>query len=239
MNGRRAQGGFTYLGLIVLVLVIGMVGAATLKIGALMQRVALENELLETGAAFSEALRSYAAATPQGQPQQPKSLQELLKDPRFPGVRRHLRKVFVDPMTGKAEWGIVYLGDKTGVIGVYSLSAAKPFKVGNFDARFINFENKQKISDWRFTAGGQGLVAPGASPLLAPAAPGRPGTAQAVTMAPLAPPVPVGEPPAAAPEPPEAPEPPAEPAPVAPPVEPEPEDKSEPVPAEPKPPPPR
>ena len=239
MNGRRAQGGFTYLGLIVLVMVIGMVGAATLKIGALMQRTAAENELLETGAAFSEALRSYAAATPQGQPQQPPTLAELLKDPRFPGVRRHLRKIFVDPMTGKAEWGIVYLGDKKGVIGVYSLSAVKPFKVANFDARFINFENKQKISEWRFTAGGQGLVAPGATPSMAPPS-GLKGPPSMMPPSMVAP-VPVAEPPAPVAEAPPPPPPPAEPEPEAPvvpaepPAAPEPEEKTEPKPEEPKP----
>ncbi len=143
--------GFTYLGLIILVTVIGLVGAASLKVGALMQRAAAEEELLAIGAAFSDALRSYAAATPPGQPQQPPTLQELLKDPRFPGTRRHLRKIFVDPITGKAEWGVMYVGDKQGVLGVYSLSDKPPLKVGNFDARFLNMENKSKLSEWKFT----------------------------------------------------------------------------------------
>ena len=44
----------------------------------------------------------------------------------------------------------MYLGDKVGVIGVYSLSDAKPLKIANFDARFLNMENRQKISDWKF-----------------------------------------------------------------------------------------
>jgi type II secretory pathway pseudopilin PulG len=151
-------GGFTYIGLIVLLAILGLVGAAGMKTGSLMQRAAAEHELLEIGAAFSEALRSYAAATPKGQPQQPPSLEALLKDPRFPQVRRHLRKIFVDPLTGKAEWGVMTVGDKAGVTGVYSLSAAKPLKVGNFDARFVNFANKERISDWKFTAAGQGAV---------------------------------------------------------------------------------
>ncbi|MEF9927501.1 MAG: type II secretion system protein, partial [Massilia sp.] len=102
---RGRQAGFTYLGLIIFVTIIGLVGAATLKIGALLQRAAAEEELLDIGAAFSAALDSYAAATPQGASPYPPSLKELLKDPRVPGVRRHLRKIFVDPLTGKAEWG--------------------------------------------------------------------------------------------------------------------------------------
>ncbi|HEU4372161.1 MAG TPA: type II secretion system protein, partial [Telluria sp.] len=144
------QGGFTYLGLIVLVTVIGLVGAATLKVDALLRRAAAEEDLLAIGAEFSAALASYAAATPRGQPPLPPSLQELLRDPRSPAVRRHLRKVFVDPVTGRTEWGIVWQGDHVGVLGVYSLSQAQPLKIGNFDARFVGFENKQRLSDWKF-----------------------------------------------------------------------------------------
>ena len=173
------QGGFTYLGLIILVCVIGLVGAATLKIGALMQRAQMEEELLDIGAAFSAALQSYAQATPQGQALQPPSLQELLKDPRTPALRRHLRKMFVDPATGGTEWGVVYLADKVGVVAVYSLSPAKPLKIGNFDARFVGFDNKQHLSDWKFTAGAS-------APVLAP----PPGTVAPVDTA-AAPPAPI------------------------------------------------
>ena len=147
------QSGFTYLGLIIFVTIIGLVGAATLKIGALLQRAAAEEELLDIGAAFSAALDSYAAATPQGASPYPPSLKELLRDPRVPGVRRHLRKIFVDPLTGKAEWGVVYLGDgTTGVVAVHSLSTARPLKVANFDSRFAGLDNADTISAWRFKA---------------------------------------------------------------------------------------
>jgi type II secretory pathway pseudopilin PulG len=183
---RRAAQGFTYLGLLILVTVIGLVGAAGIKMGTLFQRAAAEEELLEIGAQFSEALRSYAAATPAGQPQQPPSLAELLKDPRSPSPRRHLRKIFVDPVTGKAEWGMLYVGDKVGVIGVYSLSNARPLKIANFDIRFQNMENREHISDWKFVmAGGDGvtpavLTAPnsmtGAPSLFGGGTPGTPPT---------------------------------------------------------------
>ena len=163
----QGEGGFTYVGLIVLVAIIGLVGAATLKVDSLLRRAAAEEELLEIGAAFSQALKSYAEATPRGQPTYPPSLQELLKDPRSPAIRRHLRKIFVDPMTGKAEWGIVHAGSDTGVLAVYSLSKAKPLKVANFDARFANLENRQHISEWKFAALGQGVGQPGQ--------PGQPG----------------------------------------------------------------
>jgi len=91
---------------------------------------------------------------------QPPTLQALLKDPRTPGLRRHLRKIFVDPVGGSAEWGIVYLADRVGVLAVYSLSQRSPLKIGNFDAPFQGFENKQHIADWKVCAGTLAPVLP-------------------------------------------------------------------------------
>jgi type II secretory pathway pseudopilin PulG len=163
------QHGFTYLGLIILVAVIGLVGAAGAKFGAILQRRAAEQALLDIGAQFSDALRSYADATPPGQPSQPPSLKELLKDPRFPVTRRHLRKLFVDPVTGKAEWGIVYIANQVGVVAVYSLSNAKPIKQGNFEERFPNLAGKAHLSDWRFSMASQGTLLSPLPPAISPA----------------------------------------------------------------------
>ncbi len=176
MRARR-QAGFTYLGLIILVFIVGLVGAATLKVGALLQRAQLETELLETGAQFSAALKSYADATPRGQPTQPLTLQELLRDTRFPTPRRHLRKIFVDPITGRPEWGIVSAAQGGRILGVYSLSQAKPLKLAGFDERFPNFENREHHADWKFMALGQGAAPP---PRRVPGASAEP----PITMAP-------------------------------------------------------
>ena len=217
-SGRR-QAGFTYLGMIIFVFIIGMVGAATLKVGSLLQRAQAETELLEIGAQFSAALRSYAEATPRGQPPQPLSLQELLRDPRFPNPRRHLRKIFVDPVSGQAEWGLVRAGDGGRILGVHSLSQAQPLKLAKFDDRFPNFENKQHLADWKFMAAGQGA--------LAPARPGRqPGMPQAQPV--MTPPVEAPAGPAAAPVAAQAPM-----QEVAPPARVEPEPEPEPEPPEP------
>jgi hypothetical protein len=136
-----------------------LVAATSLKVGGILQRSRAEQELLTIGAAFADALQSYADATPAGLPPQPPALKDLLKDTRQSGlVRRHLRKVFVDPMTGRAEWGVVYLGDKVGVVGVYSLSEAQPVKIGNFPPRFQGFEGKRHLSEWKF------VISPKAAP---------------------------------------------------------------------------
>jgi len=227
VRAHRRQAGFTYVGMIVFVTIIGLVGAATLKVGALLARAEAENELLEIGAEFSAALASYAQATPPGQPQQPPSLAALLRDPRFPTPRRHLRRIFVDPVTGRAEWGLVRAAEGAPIMGVYSLSQAQPLKIANFDQRFVNFERKQHLSDWKFVATSQGLAAP------APVTP--PPAAPPGTLFPPAPGAPAAPPPAEPANPPlDAPPAPAEPepqeAPAAPaPSEPEPEPEPEPA----------
>ena len=210
MVARRArlESGFTYVGLVVFVAILGMVGAATLKVDGLLRRAQAEQELLEIGAAYGEALRSYAAATPRGFPAVPPTLQDLLKDPRFPGTRRHLRKIFVDPITGSTEWGVLYQGDKAGVLAVYSLSRAQPLKVANFDARFQGFENKEHLSEWKFTAAA-GVAPPAPPPTgITPPPPATPGAPALPPAAPAdAPPPPPPDEPEAEPdpEPPEAP----------------------------------
>jgi len=210
----RNEAGFTYVGMVFFVAILGLVGAATLKVDSLLRRAAAEQDLLEIGAEFSEALRSYAAATPRGYPTAPPTLQDLLKDPRFPGTRRHLRKIFVDPVTGKDAWGIVYQGDKIGVLAVYSLSQAKPLKLANFDARFLNFENKEHLSEWKFTATGQGVSVTAPSNIAPPGTPGTPEAPAPLFPAPGTQPVP-GAP--AAPVPPSVPpEQPAQPEPELP-----------------------
>jgi hypothetical protein len=51
-------------------------------------------------------------------------------------------------------------GDRRGVLAVYSLSERRPLKIANFDIRFQNMENREKISDWKFLMAGGGGVNP-------------------------------------------------------------------------------
>jgi len=177
-NGR--QHGFTYLSVVILVTIIGLVGATALRLGTTIQRSLAEQALLDIGMEYSNALASYAAATPQGQPNYPNSFAELLKDPRFPQLRRHLRRVYVDPMTGKAEWGIVKATDKGGILAIYSLSKAVPIKIGNFPVRFAAFEGKASLADWKFSGEGVqvagGKNPDGMQPGQQPGQPNKPGS---------------------------------------------------------------
>jgi len=140
------------VGLLILIAVLGLVAALTIKVGALWQRAAREAQLLDIGAQFSDALRAYADATPAGQLPQPPNLAALLLDPRFPTPHRYLRKIYADPMTGNTDWGVTYVTTDKGVLEVYSRSSVKPLKVGGFDEQFGTFNGKTHYYDWRFSA---------------------------------------------------------------------------------------
>ena len=144
--------GFAYLALLITVTIIGVAAVATFQMGSILQRRAAEDELLEIGTEFRRALISYSSATPAGQPNYPPSLDALLKDPRYPNIRRHLRKLYYDPLTGTQRWGLVMSPDGKGVVGVYSLAQGKPIKIGNFEPIYQSFADKTSYADWVFTS---------------------------------------------------------------------------------------
>lgn len=142
--------GFTYLGLLILIAILGMVAAATVTAGSVMQRRLQEDELLRIGSQFQAAFKTYYESSPAGQRRYPSELADLIRDPRYAGVRRHLRKIYVDPLTGRAEWGIVK-APEGGIMGVYSLSEETPIHFSGFEPEFALFEGKTKYSEWVFT----------------------------------------------------------------------------------------
>ena len=144
------EAGFTYLGLMILVAILALATSATLTLGSIVQRREAEQRLLEVGAAYRQAIASYLLnSSPAGPRRYPGSLADLLKDPRFPGVRRHLRQLYPDPITGKAEWGLVP-APGGGIMGIHSLSNAQPIKISGFEAENQLFEGKLRYSEWVF-----------------------------------------------------------------------------------------
>jgi len=82
-GGERAQSGFTYIGLLILIAILSVAATATIQLGAVVQRRDAEQQLLYLGEQFRLALRSYRDSSPTGTPPFPKELTQLLKDPRF------------------------------------------------------------------------------------------------------------------------------------------------------------
>ena len=149
MQANRPSG-FAYLSLLILIAVVGLTTSTTVTLGRLAQRRAAEQALLETGSTIQRAVESYIRATPSGQPMYPNSLEDLLRDPRFPGIRRHLRSAYADPMTGNSSWGIIASPTGNGLMGVYSLSVDPPIKKAQFESYLIGFDGAQSYGQWRF-----------------------------------------------------------------------------------------
>lgn len=144
-----AARGFTYLTVLFLVAILGvafaMVGEASYT-AAMREK---EKELLFIGGEYRKAIMLYYEHT-RGAPQKyPTSLEQLLKDDRYPDTRRYLRKLYWDPVTNKPEWGIDRAPDG-GIMGVYSLSDRKVFKVAKFGPADRDLEGKTRYSEWKF-----------------------------------------------------------------------------------------
>ncbi len=144
--------GFTYIGVLVLVAMMGAALAAAGQVWHTMQKREKEQELLFIGHQFQLALNRYASHTPGQGRRAPPNLEELLKDSRHPEVRRYLRKIYLDPMTGSAEWGLI-TGPDGEIYGVHSLSIDEPLKKSHFGLANRHFEGKMKYSDWVFMQG--------------------------------------------------------------------------------------
>lgn len=149
---RKRAAGVAYVAVLLALALLALVAVSAARLGAASHRQAAETALLEAGAAWSSALGSYARATPKGQPDAPRTLNDLLRDPRFPGVVRHLRSVPVDPLTGQQSWGLVREDNSEdgGIVGIYSLARGRPLKQANFDSRFTDFARRQSYAEWLF-----------------------------------------------------------------------------------------
>lgn len=141
--------GFTYLGLLFIVAVMGFAMTLAAQVWETKVRREKEGELLFVGNQIREAIGSYYEEMPDGVKRYPSRLGDLLQDNRFPGIKRHLRRLYLDPITGSAEWGLIS-SEEGGIQGIYSLSNLAPFKKTGFSAEDAEFEGKLQYSEWQF-----------------------------------------------------------------------------------------
>lgn len=146
---RRAQGGFTYL---VLLFSVALSGAALAAVGTWWSQESQrekEAELIDIGNQFRHAIGNYYERSPGTVKRYPRKLEELVFDSRYLTLQRHLRRVYRDPMTGEAKWGIVAAPDG-GIMGVHSLSDMRPIKTAGFNPSDADLAGKKRYSEWRF-----------------------------------------------------------------------------------------
>jgi type II secretory pathway pseudopilin PulG len=142
------QRGATLLLLLVMVVIMGLAaGMAGQSWRSTMQR-AREAELLWRGQQYQKAIASYYSVR-QGQQMLPTKLEDLVRDPRFPHVVRHLRKLYKDPMTGE-DWELVTDSSKQVIVGVRSKSDLEPFRKDGFPKSLDKLKGKEAYNEWEF-----------------------------------------------------------------------------------------
>lgn len=142
------QDGFTLLGLIFLVALLGVGLAALGTVWETAARRDREAELLFVGDQYRRALESYHRASPGQEKHYPRDLKELLLDPRFPNTVRHLRRLYRDPVGQGGEWGLVK--EEGEITGIHSLSTDTPLKTAGFNRPYDVFAGAMAYRDWVF-----------------------------------------------------------------------------------------
>lgn len=170
--------GFAYLWLLFFVAAMGASLAAGGVVWEVRVRREKERDLLAIGAEMRRAIADYYRLTPQAAKELPQRLEDLVEDKRGPALRRHLRRVYADPLTGRAEWGLVLLEGR--VLGVYSLAPGTPVMRGGFDESDQAFNGASRYADWRFIAPDVTVPAiPAGQPSGSPSLPGQTGRSPA------------------------------------------------------------
>jgi type II secretory pathway pseudopilin PulG len=134
------QRGFTYLAVLFLVALAGLGLAATGESWSHSRQREKEAELAWIGEQFRQAIGVYYQRTPGAVKRYPEKLEDLLEDKRYPTVQRYLRRVYADPMTGKADWGLI-AAPGGGIMGVKSSSTAKSIRL---------LKDASRYSEWQF-----------------------------------------------------------------------------------------
>lgn len=143
--------GFAYIWVLLSVALMGIFLTIAFDVDSTVTRRDKEMELLAIGRQFREGFRLYqeASKSSDGVAAYPQRLQDLLEDTRSGSVKRHLRKLFVDPMTNKAEWGLLVVGGR--IVGIHSLSTERPLKQDGFDPEWGSFRSAERYSEWVFS----------------------------------------------------------------------------------------
>jgi len=174
------QRGATLMVVLLMMIIMGLAaGIAGNTWKNVMQRER-EEELLFRGDQYRRAIESYYGKQQGGAKGAfPKSMQDLLKDPRALQTVRHLRVEYKDPFTGE-DFEPVREGGKitglagasqslAGIRGVKSTSSQQPFRQKGFSAPYEEFNGAATYGDWKFVFTPTTVQKPGASQ---PATPG-------------------------------------------------------------------
>lgn len=141
---KRQQKGFGYISILMLVLILGWLGASKFEDNQTKIKREKELELLFILDAYHEAIVNYYLASDDGTHALPETIDQLLLDRRFIRTKRYLRKRYLDPMSGTVPALIRNAQHK--IIGVYSRSNGWIINIAGFERLYQQKGNQAKLS---------------------------------------------------------------------------------------------
>jgi len=103
--------GFTYLGVLVAIALMGFALVGASEVWTTVVRRQQMEQLEWVGLQFEQAIGSYYESSPGRVKKYPPTLDDLVEDKRFAFTRRHLRKVYCNPMSNEVDWELVRAPD--------------------------------------------------------------------------------------------------------------------------------
>ncbi len=151
-RGIHRSSGFTFLGLMFLVAVMGLLATAAASLWAFTSQRQKEADLLFVGRQYRLALTRYVTAHAREPQPYPTELRQLLGGGEQLVPARYLRRLYFDPMTGTGEWGLVRT-PQGGISGIYSRSTQTPVhRRADAGDEGIDFTKALSYRDWVFSA---------------------------------------------------------------------------------------
>lgn len=168
----RSLNGFAYLFLLFLIALTSLFSALAMEVHSTTIKRERERELLFIGREFVAALERYynqpivgiesqippsvptGAASLTSATQReldlrrfPISVDDLLNDRRSGTVKHHLRRLYLDPFTGKSDWVLIQVQGR--IVGFHSNSSDSALKTSDAETAFLR-NTDSSYSSWKF-----------------------------------------------------------------------------------------
>jgi type II secretory pathway pseudopilin PulG len=145
----KQQHGFTMAAVLAAMLIVALSAQGVMTYVSQQAQRERELDLLRIGQAYAQAIGTFYESSPGNLKRWPRSLDDLVEDKRFVGVKRHLREIYADPITRLPDWGMV-MSEDGGIAGVYSKADAKPIRSAPIELDAITLPAASRYADWQF-----------------------------------------------------------------------------------------
>jgi type II secretory pathway pseudopilin PulG len=144
----RTARGFTYLGLMFVLAVMGLLAAAAGNLWRFESQRDRERELIFVLNEYGRALACYREGHTAAAKTAPTSLEPLLGETVNVGIRRCLRRLYPDPITRQMDW-VLLRSPAGGIIGLHSRSTLAPIRTRSAEAAgVLNAAGAKTYEDW-------------------------------------------------------------------------------------------